>query len=87
MKDAEFIGARVEVTAAGKKQFRWIHANHSYKSGGALEAHFGLGKDRRADLSVTLPNGKRYEFAGLDADQFLDLNLPRKAISIVDPSK
>ena len=30
----------------GTKQYRWIHPNHSYKSGGALEAHFGLGKRR-----------------------------------------
>jgi len=42
VKDAELIGARVEVSARGMRQYRWIHANHSYKSGGALEAHFGL---------------------------------------------
>lgn len=82
---ADLIGARVEVVATGMKQYRWIHANHSYKSGGALEAHFGLGKQSRANLTVTLPSGKRYEFAGVDADRFLDLNLPRKAISIVEP--
>jgi hypothetical protein len=75
VKDAELIGAKVELLAAGKRQFRWIHANHSYKSGGALEAHFGLGKQSAADLKVTLPSGKTVSFAGVKGDQFLDLNL------------
>ena len=75
IKDAELIGARVELTATGKKQYRWIHSNHSYKSGGALEAHFGLGKATVADLKVTLLSGKTVSFAGAKADQFLDLNL------------
>jgi len=75
VKDAELIGSRVELTAAGKKQYRWIHPNHSYKSGGALEAHFGLGKHDTADVKVTLPSGKTATLTGVQADQFLDLNL------------
>ena len=75
VKDAELIGARVELTAMGEKQYRWIHSNHSYKSGGALEAHFGLGKATVADVKVTLLNGKTVTFTGLKADQFVDLNL------------
>ncbi len=75
VKDAELIGARVELAADGKKQYRWIHANHSYKSGGALEAHFGLGQATTAEVKVTLLGGKTVSFAGLKADQFLDLNL------------
>jgi hypothetical protein len=75
VKDAELIGARVELTASGKKQYRWIHSNHSYKSGGALEAHFGLGKQTQADVKVTLFSGEVMSFAGVRADQFLDLNL------------
>jgi hypothetical protein len=76
--DAELIGARVEFTTEAGKQFRWIHANHSYKSGGALEAHFGLGKATAADVTVTLPSGKTAAFAGVKADQFLELNLSTK---------
>ncbi len=75
IKDAELIGARVELTAGSKKQYRWIHSNHSYKSGGALDAHFGIGKQITADLKVALPSGKTVTFAGVKADQFLDLNL------------
>ncbi|MCX8035847.1 MAG: FG-GAP-like repeat-containing protein [Candidatus Sumerlaeia bacterium] len=73
--DAELIGARVELTAAGMKQFRWIHGNHSYKSGGALDAHFGLGKHTTVDVRVFLPDGKTVAFFGLKADQCLVLNL------------
>jgi hypothetical protein len=73
--DAELIGARVELTAGGKKQYRWIHSNHSYRTGGALDAHFGLGKQTKADVKVTLLSGKVMSFAGVKADQFLDLKL------------
>ncbi|MCL4201680.1 MAG: VCBS repeat-containing protein [Pirellulaceae bacterium] len=72
---AKLIGARVEVAAAGRRQYRWIHPNHSYKSSGALEAHFGLGKQTTVDLKVTLPSGKTVSLAGVKADQFLELNL------------
>jgi hypothetical protein len=75
VKDAELIGARVELSAGGKKQYRWIHSNHSYKSGGALEAYFGLGKATVADVKVALLNGKTVTFPGVRADRFLDLNL------------
>jgi arylsulfatase A-like enzyme/catechol 2,3-dioxygenase-like lactoylglutathione lyase family enzyme len=79
VKDAELIGARVEISTADKQQFRWIHANHSYKSGGALEAHFGLGKASAADVRITLPSGKSVSFPGVKADQAHTLNLEGKA--------
>lgn len=58
--------------ATRRKQFHWIHGNHSYQSGDAHKAHFGLGKQTAADLRVTLPSGKPVSFAGVNADQFLD---------------
>ncbi len=75
VKHADLIGARVEVAASGIKQYRWIHANHSYKSGDALEAHFGLGKATVADVIVTLPGGRTVSFSNVKADRFLELNL------------
>jgi hypothetical protein len=69
LSHAELIGARVELTADGRKQYRWIHSNHSYKSGGALDAHFGLGKATSADITVKLLNGKTKAFARLAADR------------------
>ena len=82
--DAELSGALVEVTATGMKQYRWIHSNHSYKSGGALDAHVGLGKQTKVDVKVTLPSGKTVEFAAVKADRFLNLNLNTTALTTVE---
>jgi hypothetical protein len=73
LKDAELIGAHVDLTAEGKKQHRWIHSNHSYKSGGALDAHFGLGQATSAEVKVTLLNGKTKTFAAIAADKSHEL--------------
>jgi len=113
LKDAELIGARVELLECGdlsplslspdsasksastdrlggsspreiqgddesphsKKQYRWIHSNHTYKSGGALDAHFGLGKATTADATVKLLDGRTRTFAGLAADRTYMLEL------------
>ncbi|MGE0755835.1 MAG: CRTAC1 family protein [Pirellulaceae bacterium] len=75
LKDAELIGAHVELTADGKKQHRWIHSNHSYKSGGALDAHFGLGKATSAEVKVTLLRGNTKTFTAIAADKSHELNL------------
>jgi len=75
LKHAELIGARVELTADGKKQYRWIHSNHSYKSGGALDAHFGLGNATSAEVKATLLNGKTKTFAAMAADKTYQLSL------------
>jgi hypothetical protein len=78
LKDAELIGARVELIADGKKQFRWIHSNHSYKSGGALDAHFGLGKSIKADLTVTFLDGRKEVFQAVAADKSHRLEIGAK---------
>jgi hypothetical protein len=75
LSDAELIGAKVELTAEGRKQHRWIHTNHSYKSGGALDAHFGLGKATSAEVKVTLLNGRTQTFPSIAADRSHPLNL------------
>lgn len=77
LKDAELIGARVELTADGRKQYRWIHSNHSYKSGGQLDAHFGLGQATSAEVKVTLLNGKSKSFNAIAADKSQKLNLAK----------
>ena len=71
----ELAGARVTATTGDRTQLRTIFSAHTYKSGGPMEAHFGLGKQAKADVEVTLPSGKTATFAGVKADQFLDLNL------------
>jgi len=84
--DAELIGARVEVRDPSTDTLlgmRVIAANHSYKSGGALEAHVGLGTHARTAVTVTLPNGKRIAFADVKADQFLEANLTQRTLNKV----
>ncbi|MBM4089766.1 MAG: hypothetical protein FJ276_10110 [Planctomycetes bacterium] len=114
IKDAELIGARIELLECGdlsplslapdsagtdplggsspretqsgdksphsKKQYRWIHSNHSYKSGGALEAHFGLGKTTSADVKVTLLDGRTKNFFGLAASNAHELRLAQSPL-------
>jgi catechol 2,3-dioxygenase-like lactoylglutathione lyase family enzyme len=78
LSDAELIGARVTILEPGSGKLlatRAIAANHSYKSGGALEAHFGLGKRKAVDVNITLPKGTIMKYEGIKADQFIDLNL------------
>ena len=84
LSDAELIGARVEVSAEGMKQTRWIHSNHSYKSGGALDAHFGLGKQNKVDVKVTLLSGKQVTLTDVKADQFAELDLKRSKLTKVN---
>ena len=64
------VGARVEVTAGGRTQVREITAGdgmmaHSH----ALEAHFGLGTETSADVSVFWPSGEVTTVSGIDASQ------------------
>jgi len=75
VKDAELIGARVEIAAGDLRQTRWVHANHSYKSGGALEVHAGLGPHAAADVKVTLPGGRTVAFAKVKADRYVEADL------------
>jgi hypothetical protein len=85
--DAALIGARVDLIADGKKQTRWIHANHSYKSGSPLEAHFGLGKASAADITITLPGGKTISLESLAADRIVDMNLTTRGVTTVEAKK
>ncbi len=61
--------------AKGMKQTRWIHSNHSYKSGGQFDSQFGLGKQNKVDVKVTLLSGKQVSLSDGKADQFAKLDL------------
>jgi hypothetical protein len=90
VRDAELIGARVEVRepATGKLLgTRWVHPNHSYKSGGSLEAHFGLGTYGRVDVKAIPTNGKTVTFEGVPVDDFLDINIAQNRIQSTIPQE
>jgi hypothetical protein len=75
ISDAELIGARVELTGGGRTQYRWVHSNHTYKSGGALDAHFGLGQAATADAKIMLLDGRTTTFSALAADKIHELEM------------
>jgi enediyne biosynthesis protein E4 len=64
------IGARLELTVAGRTQIRDVRTASSFQSQNALAAHFGLGKSPVADrLVVRWPRGKVQIFEQLPADR------------------
>jgi hypothetical protein len=54
---------------------RAVHSNQSYRTGVALEAHFGLGKRDQVDLEVKLLDGRVVRFESLAGDRIVDLDL------------
>lgn len=76
--DAALIGAKVEAIEPKTGRLiaaRWIHNDHSYKSSGALGAHFGLGKHTKVDVRVTLPRARSVRFANVPVDRGVQLDL------------
>ena len=72
------IGAKVTVTAGGRRQVREVRSGGSYLSQSDLRAHFGLGGHAGpVDVDVRMPGGGRYEWRGLAADRVHVLELPR----------
>ncbi len=71
----ELAGARVAATTGGRSQVRTVFSAHAYKSGGPMEAHFGLARQDAVDLTVTLLNGKVTRLTGVRADRYLEVDL------------
>ena len=96
VSDAELIGARVLVHKAGQAGkrdakplgMRTLHPNHSYKSSGALEVHFGLGKHREVDIAVMRLAGQPTRFSNVKVDRFLEANLrDQKVAELLQPTE
>jgi hypothetical protein len=68
------VGARVTVTANGRRQVQDVIGVNGYLSQGDARAHFGLGPAVRADLVVVRwPDGSTEEWKDVRADQVLRL--------------
>jgi hypothetical protein len=62
------VGARVEVSAGGRRQVEEVRAGHSYLSQGDRILHFGLGEAARADeVRVRWPSGRAQTIGPLEA--------------------
>jgi len=67
------IGARITVTANGRKQIDEVRSGGSFISQNDLRLHFGLGKATAADVSVRWQDGKVETFAGIGAGQVVTI--------------
>lgn len=84
--EAELIGARVTVhdTDSGRLAgMRVVAADHCYKSGSPLEAHFGLAQHEHVDLEVIPLDGERAAFGEVQADGFYTLDLATGTSTVV----
>jgi hypothetical protein len=63
------IGARITVTANGRKQVDEVRSGGSFISQNDFRLHFGLGKATAADVSVRWQDGKVETFLAIAAGQ------------------
>ena len=69
------IGARVTITAGGRKQIAEVQASGSYLSTNAPEVHFGLGANAVVDaIDVRWPDGRTTHLAAVAADRIYHLS-------------
>ena len=86
LTDARLIGTRVEVFGLDGRRLgtRGVYSNRAYKTGSALQVHFGLAQHELVDVRATLPSGEVFEFASVEANQFLDADLGTGRLVSVD---
>ncbi len=66
------IGAKITLTAAGRRQVRQVLSASSYLSQSDLRQHFGLGEAREVDsIEVVWPGGATERVGRVAADQFV----------------
>jgi len=67
------IGARITVTANGRKQVDEVRSGGSFISQNDFRLHFGLGKATAADVSVRWQDGKVETFLAIAAGQVVTI--------------
>ncbi|HEY1985241.1 MAG TPA: CRTAC1 family protein [Terracidiphilus sp.] len=71
------IGARIEITAGGRKQVKELQSQTSFLSCNDFRLHFGLGRAQTADVAVRWPSGFHQSFSALKADQLYTIKEAR----------
>ena len=65
------IGARLSVTAGGKRRIFEVMGSDSYLSGNDLRVHVGMGDSKQADLmEIRWPSGQVDRYSKVAANQF-----------------
>jgi len=67
------IGARITLTAGGRRQIDEVRSGGSFLSQSDFRLHFGLGKAKWADVSVRWPDGKSENISGVSAGQIVTI--------------
>lgn len=70
------IGARVDCTAGGRTQSRWVRSTMGYGSSSELAVHFGLGLAATAAVQIRWPSGIVQELGSVKADRELRVDEP-----------
>ena len=79
------IGARVTITAGGRKQIREVLSGSSYLSQSDLRQHFGLGPANKVEMiEVRWPNGQVEQAGPAQADRFLTI---KEGLGIVNAER
>jgi len=66
------VGARVKLTAGGRRRWEEVRSGGSYLSQNDLRPHFGLGEARKVELiEIEWPSGCRQTLHNLPVDQIL----------------
>jgi len=65
------VGARVTVSAGGRKQIDEVRSGGYHISQGDFRVHFGLGKETKADVTIRWPQGKIETYSGVAAGQWI----------------
>lgn len=71
------IGATIILNSENHKNiWREIHSTDGYLSVHPKVQHFGVGKDKSADIKITWPNGEEVEIKGLIVDKSYKIGYP-----------
>jgi hypothetical protein len=71
------IGARIKVVAGGTTQYNHVSFTAGYASSSAGPTHFGLGRNKFADLvEIRWPSGITQELKNVAADQIVKVKEP-----------
>ncbi|MCI0627093.1 MAG: CRTAC1 family protein [Acidobacteria bacterium] len=65
------IGARLTLLAGGRRQIEEIRSGGYHISQGDFRAHFGLGKESKAQLQIRWPDGSSESFGAVTANQWI----------------
>jgi hypothetical protein len=69
-KNVCIVGARVVLTTEGQRQTRFAKGGGSYLSSGDRRLLFGLGRQAKAAVTVTWPDGRAQRFEDLAVDRY-----------------